>query len=148
MSMRGVIRIFLISSVLFIIGNYVGFGVAPLDAVPGMLILLAIVMAGYYLSKALPLRLPSIAYVSAIAIIASIPGVPGSQYVLQYVGKIQFLALTTPVLAYAGISIGKDLEGFRKQGLKIIIVALLTFTGTFIGSAIVAQIVLSLTGVI
>lgn len=148
MTMSGVIRIFLISAVLFIIGNYIGFGVAPLDAVPGMIILLVIVLAGYYMAKVIPLRLPAIAYVSALAIIASIPGVPGSQYVLQYVGRIQFLALTTPVLAYAGISVGKDLEGFKKQGLKIIVVALLTFTGTFIGSAIVAQIVLSLTGVI
>ena len=146
MTFAGVFRIFLITLVLTLVGNAIGFGVPPLEALPGMLILLVIVTIGYILSKNVPLRLPSIAYISALAIIASIPGVPGSQYVIQYVGRVQFLALTTPVLAYAGISIAKDMASFRKQGIKIVIVALLTFTGTFIGSAIIAQLVLQFLG--
>jgi hypothetical protein len=141
-----VFRIFIISAVLFIVGNYFGFKVDPLQSVPGMLILLVLVVIGYQLSKISPIKLPSIAYISALAIVASIPGVPGADLVIKYVGKIQFLALTTPILAYAGISIGKDMDGFKKQGGKIIVVALLTFIGTFIGSAIIAQVVLKLIG--
>lgn len=113
-----------------------------------MLILLAIVVVGYLLAKYSPIKLPTIAYISALAIIASIPGVPGAAYVNRYVASVQFLALTTPILAYAGISIGKDLGGFKRQGLKIVITAMLTFIGTFIGSALIAQIVLALMGVI
>lgn len=148
MKFPAVLRIFIITAIIGIIGNYVGYKIKPLEAVPGMLILLALVVVGYWLSKVSPVKLPSIAFISALAIIASIPGVPGAEYVIKYVGKIQFLALCTPILAYAGISIGKDMDGFKKQGLKIIITAFLTFIGTYIGSAIIAQIVLALTGVI
>jgi len=56
------------------------------------------------------------------------------------------MALCTPILAYAGIAIGKDLDEFKKQGVTIVIVAILTFIGTFIGSAVIAQVVLKATG--
>ena len=143
-----VLRIFLITGVLALVGNYFGFDINPIEALPGMLILLAIVVAGYLLSKAVPIKLPTIAYISAIAIIVSIPGVPGASYVTQYVGNVRFLALATPVLAYAGISIAKDLSSFKQQGAKVVVIALITFTGTFIASAVIAQVVLNLMGTI
>lgn len=142
------LRVFVVSGLWMVIGNFVGYKVPPLEALPGMLILLAIVVAGYLLAKVIPIKLPTIAYISLIAIIASIPGVPGSAQVIEYAGKLQFLAICTPILAYAGISIGKDMEAFKKQGIQIIIVSLLAFTGTFVGSAIIADIVLRLTGAI
>ncbi len=141
-------RIFVITAVIAVVGNFVGFKVNPIDAIPGMLILLVLVSIGYVLAKVSPIKLPSIAYISALAIIASIPGVPGAEYVNKYVGQVQFLALCTPILAYAGISIGKDMESFKKQGAKIVLTAFLTFIGTFIGSALIAQVILKLTGVI
>ncbi len=141
-------RIFVITGLISLIGNFIGFKINPVAAIPGMLILLVLVCIGYLLSKVSPVKLPSIAYISALAIIASVPGVPGAEYVIKHVGQVQFLALCTPVLAYAGISIGKDMEAFKKQGAKIVLTAFLTFIGTFIGSAVIAQIILKLTGVI
>lgn len=141
-------RIFVITAVLSLVGNFVGFKVSPLAALPGMLILLVLVAVGYWLSQVSPVKLPSIAYISALAIIVSIPGVPGAEAVASYTNEVQFLALTTPILAYTGISIGKDLDTFRKQGVKIILVTLLAFVGTYIGSALIAEIILRLTGVI
>lgn len=148
MKMSNVLRIFLVTAVLSLIGNFVGFKVSPLAALPGMIILLLIVLLGYWLSLASPIKLPSIAYISALAIIVSIPGVPGAAAVSQYTKQVQFLALTTPILAYTGISIGKDLGAFKQQGLKIVVVTLLAFVGTYVGSAIIAHVVLRLTGVI
>ncbi len=142
------LRIFVISGFLALIGNYVGFKVSPLEALPGMLILLVLIIAGEVLTRVSPLKLPSIAYVSLLAIIASVPGVPGAEAVIRYADKVQFLALCTPILAYAGISIGKDLNSFKEQGLKMVVVTLLTFIGTFVGSAAIAQLILKLTGVI
>ncbi len=148
MKLSSAVRIFLISGALGIVANFVGFKVNPIAAIPGMLILLAIVIVGYVLAQVSPVKLPSIAYISALAIITSIPGVPGAELVIKHVGNIQFLALCTPILAYAGISIGKDLNSFKEQGVKIVLAALLTFVGTFIGSAVIAQVVLKITGVI
>ncbi|HBK85939.1 MAG TPA: DUF340 domain-containing protein [Firmicutes bacterium] len=146
--MANVMRIFVVTAILSLIGNFIGFDISPIAALPGMLILFVLVILGYWLSQVSPIKLPSIAYISALAIIASIPGVPGADFVNQYTGKVEFLALTTPILAYTGISIGKDLGTFKQQGLKIVLVTLLTFVGTYVGSAIIAEVVLRLTGVI
>ena len=48
----------------------------------------------------------------------------------------------------AGISAGKDLDTFKEQGFAIVCTAILAFIGTYIGSAIIAEIVLRLTHVI
>ena len=62
--------------------------------------------------------------------------------------KIGLLPLCTPILAYAGISLGKDFGTFKSQGIAIVCVALLTFVGTYVGSAVIAEVVLRLTGAI
>ena len=41
-----------------------------------------------------------------------------------------------------------DLDTFKKQGFAIICVALITFFGTYIGSTIIAEVVLRISGVI
>ncbi|MGI6345041.1 MAG: DUF340 domain-containing protein [Bacillota bacterium] len=148
MTHSGVFRVLAITGAITAIGNWIGFNVPPLEAIPGLAILVAVSAVGYALSKIIPWKLPAIAYISLLAIIISIPGFPGADYVVKQVEKVQFLALCTPILAYAGISIGKDLRSFREQGAKIVVTALLTFVGTFVGSAVIAQIILALTGAI
>ena len=54
----------------------------------------------------------------------------------------------TMVGAYAGISISDQLKEFAKQGWKMLLIAALVMIGTFTCSAIIAQIVLSMTHVI
>ena len=49
---------------------------------------------------------------------------------------------------YAGISIGDQVKTFAKQGWKMILIGVFVMTGTFIGSAVIAQIVMSITGTI
>ena len=63
-----------------------------------------------------------------------------------YIAKVNFLALTTPILAYAGIGIGKDMDAFLKSGWRIFIVACAVFFGTFLGSAIIAEVILKMLG--
>lgn len=145
-------------SIFASIGNFIstmkaGAAVTPLAAVPGMLFLLACTVAGCLIYEGINLvsskNLPAIAYISLVAIIITIPGVcPFAEYASASMGKIGLLPLCTPILAYAGISLGKDLDTFKEQGVAIVLVALFTFVGTYIGSAIIAQVVLSLTGVI
>ena len=50
--------------------------------------------------------------------------------------------------AFAGISLGKDLKDFAKMGWKLVLITLFVITGTFIFSALVADIVLKMTGAI
>ena len=64
---------------------------------------------------------------------------PIADYAIEQIGKIGLLPLCTPILAYAGISIGKDVDTFKKQGFAIVVVAIFTFAGTFLGSTIIAR---------
>ena len=133
------------------IGNFIstskaGNPVTPLEAVPGLVLLLLCTLVGCIIyeliNKVSPKNLPAIAYISFIAILITIPGVsPIADYAIEQIGKIG-------LLAYAGISIGKDVDTFKKQGFAIVVVAIFTFAGTFLGSTIIAQLILKMTGVI
>ena len=105
--------------------NFVGFKVAFLDSLPGVCVLLVISCI--------------------VGLLAACPISPISSFVIESANKINFTAPLTMVGAFAGISIGNEIKAFAKQGWKMIIIALLVMTGTFFGSALVANVILSLT---
>ena len=57
-----------------------------------------------------------------------------------------FLSITTPILAFAGLSVADSLMDLRKTSWKVAIVAVFVFIGTYLGSAVIAQIGLFLSG--
>ncbi len=129
--------------VVLLLSNWVGQGVDPINALPAMLILFACCIIGILLKRFIPVNVPAIAWISIVAILISLPQFPFNAYVLAETEKLGTLQLLTPVLAYAGFAISQmEVELFKKSGFKIAIVAILTFTGTFLGSAVIAQIML------
>ncbi|MFT0772658.1 DUF3100 domain-containing protein [Psychrobacter aquimaris] len=125
---------------VLLLSNWVGQGVNPLAALPAMLILFACCVIGMLLKRFIPVNVPAIAWISIVAILISLPQFPFNAYVLEETAKLGVLQLLTPVLAYAGFAISQmEVDLFKKSGFKIAIVAVLTFTGTFIGSAMIAQ---------
>lgn len=140
--------LFVISGLGIALANFVGFDVGFRDSLPGILVLLAIAAAGVAVSKVVPLRLPVVAYVSIIGLLAACPVSPCREFVIEAAGKINFTVPLTMVGAYAGISIGDQIRTFLKQGWKMILVGVFVMTGTFIGSALIAQVMLMVTGMI
>lgn len=119
--------------VLFIVGamslvaNVIGTPYGVIESIPGLLILIAMAITGMAMAKFLPGNIPAVAYVVTLACLLSYPGVPGSEYVNAYVKKVGFLQLCTPILAYAGVSIGKDLDAFAKSGWRIVVISCIVF---------------------
>ena len=138
--------------VLFIVGamslvaNAIGTKYTIVEAIPGLLFLIFLAIAGVVLAKYLPGRIPAVAYIVTLGCILTYPTMPGSDVINEAVKKVGFLQLCTPILAYAGIAIGKDLDAFAKSGWRIVVVACVVFTGTYIGSAIIAQTILKALG--
>lgn len=138
--------------VLFIVGamslvaNVIGTSYGVIESIPCLLILIAMAITGMAMAKFLPGNIPAVAYVVTLACLLSYPGVPGSEYVNAYVKKVGFLQLCTPILAYAGVSIGKDLDAFAKSGWRIVVISCIVFIGTYIGSAVIAQCILKALG--
>lgn len=139
---------FIVAGLGIALANFVGFQVSFMDSLPGIAILLLISLAAVGISKIVPLKLPVIAYCSLLGLFLACPLSPIRDFVIESAGKINFTAPLTMVGAYAGTSISDQLKEFAKQGWKMLIIAALVMIGTFTFSAIIAQVGLSLTGVI
>jgi hypothetical protein len=133
--------------VITAVGMRVGSGTPLVDGFMGMILLVLITLAGMIIAEVVPLKLPAVFWVSALALLITSPLNPyGSMLEKQYLSKINFLTLATAILAYAGLAVGKDLKVFKQLSWKIVIVALAVYTGTFLGATIIAQAVLQVTG--
>lgn len=130
------------------LGNWLGYDVLPWVAIPGLIILIVISVVGLILEKLIPGNIPAVGYIGVIGILVSLPFVPGSDFIVEWTSKVSILALATPILAYAGISIGSNWADFRKLGARSIIVAIMVLFGTFIGSALIAEGILRWQGII
>lgn len=128
--------------------NFIGFDVAFADSLPGVLVLLVLALGAAGLSHIIPLKLPTMAYCSILGLLAACPLSPVSEFVISAANKINFTAPLTMVGAFAGMSISNQLRAFVKQGWKMVLITVFVMTGTFVGSLIIAQVVLKLTGVI
>lgn len=125
-----------------LLANWVGYGVAAVNALPGVLIMLGIAFVAVVCTRIIPLKLPVVAYCSLLAS----PISPVSAYVIHAVDQVNFAAPLTIVGAFAGISVGMEIKRFIKQGWQMVLISLLVMTATFVGSACVAQLALKLTG--
>ena len=141
------ILLLIIFSVITVVGNFLGYKHPIADSLVGMAILSVITLIGVWLERELPINVSSILYISIIGIIIAYPGMPTSNFVLYYVSKIELLSIVTVFLAYVGIGMGKSWDEFKALGWRAIIITILVIAATYYGAAIVAHIVLVLTGV-
>ena len=118
------------------LANLIGYVVGITDSIPGLAVLIVISMAAVVLTKVLPLKLPIVAYCSIIGLLSASPISPVRDFVIQAASNINFTAPFTMVGAFAGL------------GWKILIVGIFVMTGTFLGSCLWDQMLLSLAGVI
>ncbi|MCY1038241.1 hypothetical protein OWI77_05320 [Staphylococcus nepalensis] len=135
-----------IVGIISIFSNWIGYNVMPLEALPGILALMGVALLGLVLRDIVPLNIPSIAYIGIIGLIITIPGVPGSSHIVEWTEQVDLLSLATPVVAYAGVSIGNSWADFAKLGWKTIVIGIVILLSTYIGSALVAEIVLKIQG--
>ncbi|WP_079527480.1 hypothetical protein [Halobacillus hunanensis] len=142
------ILLLLIFGIVSLLGNWIGYDTFPVGAIPGMVILILVSLVGMILQKLIPIDIPSIAYVAIVGVLISMPWMPGSEQIVAMTNSINLLALTTPILAYAGIAIGRSWTDFVKLGWRTIVVASFVMLGTFLGSALIAEVVLRMQGII
>ena len=69
-----------------------------------------------------------------------------SDFFVQAIRAVDFLSITTPILTFAGISVANRLVDLKNTSWKVAIVAIFVFSGTYIGSTLMAQIGLFLAG--
>jgi len=143
------IFVFILVAIIMAAGNTVGYHIDFISSLKALGVLVIISIVGLLISKLPGLnKFPVILWVSVIAAIVSAPIFPYHEEIVAITDQVTLLAVCTPILAYAGLAIGKDLALFKNISWRIIPVSLAVFSGTFIFAAIIAQITLHWEGVI
>lgn len=131
---------FVVVAILAAVCNVVGYNGGFLESIPGLLIFGCISLAGLTVKHFIPGDLPAVAYISIIGMLVAMPFSPISGLVIYWAGKVSLMATVTPILAYAGVIVGRDWKEFAKIGWKGIFVSVLVIFGTFLISGGIAQI--------
>ena len=137
-----------IFSVITVIINYIGCGLPILDSLIGMLILSIITFVGLFLERTIKLDISNIIYISLIGLVLALPFMPTSDFIVNFLDKVDLISICTVFLAYVGIGIGRDWDDFKKIGWRGIIVTIFVISGTYLCSASLAQLFLVLTNAV
>ena len=130
---------FAATGVAGILLNTLGTGsMRPLDVV-GVTILLVLTAVALVLARLVP-AVPSSIWVLALATIASATFLPIGPFIASTTQNINVLFAGLPMIALIGMSLGRDVKALRSLSWKIIIVALMTFTASFVAAAVIAQV--------
>lgn len=129
-----------LTAAIALVGNQIATQVPLSEGLPGMALLAGCVLVGLALARITRrLGIPSIVWVSLVGVVLSVSYSPFSTAVNPLVAKIGLLPLVTPVLAYAGLSLAKDLPILRALGWRIVVVSLLANAGAFLAGAAIAK---------
>ncbi len=143
------LKIMIVVAVMILIGQKIGYGLSVIEAIPGIILIVIVAMLALMIKDLLPnLKFPAFAWATMIGLILSMPFMPTAKFFLEYTNKVNFLGTTTPILAFAGISVGNKIPQLKKLSWKILLIAIVVFASTYFGSAIIAQIVLKIQGII
>ena len=142
-------KMMLVVGMMILMGQKIGFDYPVADAIPGVIAIIFVCMASLVIKDLTPkLAFPAFAWATLIGLVLSMPFMPTADLFLEWTRKVHFLGTTTPILAFAGISVGNKVDALKKISWKLVIVAMAVFCGTFFGSAMVAQVVLKCQGLI
>ena len=125
--------------VLVLIGNRIAYKTPVLDALPGVLIIIGVVLVGDLIYMATKRKLPAVCWISFIGMALTFPSMPFAAEVAALTGKVNFLAMITPMLTFAGLSLAKDIPAFRRLGWRIVVVSLMANAGVFLTAAVIAE---------
>ena len=114
----------------------------------GVVVIGLICLLGLKIKEVVPLKIPAFAWASLLGTVLAFPFWPWHAWFLNVTGGVGAGVAGTVILALTGISIGTKLADLKKISWRIAIVSIFVFCGTFFGSAIVAQIIMKVQGII
>ncbi|MET5489584.1 DUF3100 domain-containing protein [Klebsiella variicola] len=130
----------LATAVFSMLANWMAFGNFSESVLLGCLLLVVLSLLGEIINTLTRRKVPTVCWVSVLAMYATSPWCPWAAQISSYTASVNILAVITPMLTYAGLSIAKDLPAFRRLGWRIVVVSFVANFGTFIGAAFVAEI--------
>ena len=93
-------------------------------------------------------NLPGFAWATLVAFFLTLPISPLSDTIVELMSAYSFGLVGIPLLSFAGIAVGEQLEVFKKLSWKIVIISFVVMASTYFGSAAISNIILAAKGLI
>jgi hypothetical protein len=126
-------------AIALVTGNWITYHTTPAQGFFGMVLVVLTVVIGDVLFNLTKRKMPLVCWVSIVGMLATFPFGAANAAIADISGKVNFLAVGTPILTFAGLSLGKDLPAFQKLGWRIIATSLVANFGTFVFGTLIAQ---------
>ncbi|QKJ67072.1 hypothetical protein HQN60_10395 [Deefgea piscis] len=123
-------------------------GTPIVDMLHSFLAMSIVVFLSLVAKQFIPSSLPTFAYATLIGIAICLPDTLVRAYFLESIGKVSFLSCCVPLLTFAGLSVGGQMEELKKMSWKVIVIFLIVSTSCFFGASLVAQIGFQMKGII
>lgn len=130
----------LASGALALLATLVMSKTLPPAAFLGVVVMILAAFVGELLCQLFRRKVPAVCWVSLVAMFLTSPWCPLAPQITAAHNAVGIMALITPMLAFAGLSIAKDIPAFRRLGWRIVVVSLVASFGTFIGAAFIAEV--------
>ncbi|MGL5123644.1 MAG: hypothetical protein ACRC6K_05740 [Fusobacteriaceae bacterium] len=141
--------VMILVGITILVAQKIGAGISIFKALPGMIMLILAAMSAFIVKDLFPKSIfPAFGWSTIIGLLLSIPYSPTSKIFLQNVNNINFMVITTPLLAFAGISVGNKINELKAMSWKIVVISVFVFTAIFFSCATIAHIVLKMQGTI
>ncbi|GAC1036882.1 DUF3100 domain-containing protein [Pseudomonas sp. No.117] len=135
----GRLSAWLAAAALALLGTFVATKALPAAALTAVALMIAAAFVGELLCQLLRRKVPAVCWVSLVAMFLTSPWCPWAPQITAASNSVGVLAVITPMLAFAGLSIAKDIPAFRRLGWRIVVVSLTAGFGTFIGAVCIAE---------
>jgi hypothetical protein len=143
MTLRTKVLVYAIVAVCGLLINALGTkAFQPIDLV-GMVALLVLTAVSILLAKKVKV-IPASVWVLGLATILSASFIPGSAALLASVKGLDVILIGLPVIALIGLTLGRDVAALKSLSWKIVVVALLTYSASFVAAAAIGQYTLHL----
>ena len=138
---RITILAFAIAGASALVMNVVGTKNFAWNDAAGVIVLLLLTGLSFRLARLLP-SVPSSVWVLTITTVLSAPFVPTAGLLAGLTEHLDVILIGLPALTLIGLTVGRDIKALKSLSWKIIVVALVTYTASFIAAAVLGQMAL------
>ncbi|MEV5052601.1 DUF3100 domain-containing protein [Arthrobacter sp. LAR12-1-1.1] len=138
---RITILAFAIAGASALVMNVVGTKNFAWNDVAGVIVLLLLTGLSFRLTRLLP-SVPSSVWVLTVTTVLSAPFLPTAGLLAGLTEDLDVILIGLPALTLIGLTVGRDIKALKSLSWKIIVVALVTYSASFIAAAALGQMAL------
>ena len=132
---------FAIAGASALVMNFVGTKNFSWNDAAGVIVLLLLTGLSFRLARLLP-SVPSSVWVLTITTVLSAPFLPTAGLLAGLTEHLDVILIGLPALTLIGLTVGRDINALKSLSWKIIVVALVTYSASFVAAAVLGQMAL------